>query len=180
VLRAAQARGAAAGFTLIELMLVITISAILLMLGVPALRGVVENTRIRAVSESLKYGLDVARNEAVRLNTQVEFVSSATGWQVRRVADASVLRSGTGKEGRQQVALTFTPVGADRVTFDSFGRTVGANPSDGSVPLTRIDIASAKPPGVSGYRPMRVQVLAGGVSRLCDPAVGATDPRACL
>ena len=35
--------------------------------------------------ESIKYGLDLARNDAVRLNTQVEFASTATGWEVRRV-----------------------------------------------------------------------------------------------
>ena len=179
VLKPMRTRGAAPGFTLIEMMMVIAVTGILLVLGVPALRGVVENTRIRAVSESLKYGLDLARNEAVRLNTQVEFVSSATGWEVRRVIDASVLHQATGSQNPSEVTLTITPGGADRVTFDSFGRSLGVNP-DGSAPLTEVDIESTHPPGVSGYRPMRVQVLGGGVTRLCDPAVDETDPRVCL
>jgi type IV fimbrial biogenesis protein FimT len=180
VLKAMRARGAAPGFTLIEMMIAITITSILLVVGVPAMRGVVENTRIRAVSESLKYGLDLARNDAVRLNTQVEFVSSPTGWEVRRVSDASVLHQGNGKESPAEVTLTITPDDADRVTFDAFGRNIALNPSDGSAPLTQIDIESTNPPTVGGYRPMRVQVLGGGVTRLCDPAVDATDPRVCL
>jgi len=180
VLKPCRARGLAPGFTLIEMMIVLTVTGILLVLGVPALRGVIENTRIRANSESIKYGIDLARNDAVRLNTQVEFASTATGWEVRRVATGEVLHAGTGREGSDLVTLTITPNGADRVTFDAFGHTVAANPSDGSVPLTDVDVESVTPPTASGYRPMRVQVLPGGVSRLCDPAVDATDPRACL
>ena len=61
------------GFTLIEMMIAVTVTGILLVLAVPALRGVMENTRIRANAESLKYGMDLARQEAVRRNTQVEF-----------------------------------------------------------------------------------------------------------
>jgi type IV fimbrial biogenesis protein FimT len=180
VLKPRRARGAAPGFTLVEMMIALTVTGILLVLGVPALRGVVENTRIRATSESIKYGIDLARNDAVRLNSQVEFASTATGWEVRRVTDGTVLHAGTGQESSHEVTLTITPDGADRVTFDSFGHTLATNPSDASVPLTQVDVASVHPPTVSGYRPMRVQVLPGGVSRLCDPAVSTSDPRACL
>lgn len=180
MLKPGRARGAAPGFTLVELMIAITVTGILLVIGVPALRGVVENTRIRAVSESMKYGLDLARNEAVRLNTQVEFVSGATGWEVRRVADGTVLHAGTGREGGSAlVTLTITPQDADRVTFDSFGRALATNP-DGTAALTQVDVESVTPSTASGYRPLTVQVLAGGVTRLCDPAVDATDPRVCM
>lgn len=181
MLKPSRARGMAPGFTLVELMIAVTVSGILLVLGVPALRGVIENTRIRATAESIKYGMDLARNDAVRLNTQVQFVSSATGWAVSRVSDGTVMHAGTGQEAAsQQVVLTFAPGGSDRITFDSLGHSVATNPADGSAPLTQVDVESVNPPTVNGYRPMRVQVLPGGATRMCDPAVDATDPRVCL
>jgi type IV fimbrial biogenesis protein FimT len=180
VLKLRRARGAARGFTLIELMIAVTVTGILLVLGVPAMRGVVENTRIRATCESIKYGLDMARNDAVRLNTQIEFATTTAGWEVRRVTDGTVLHAGTGQEASHEVELTMVPADSDRVTFDAFGRSLATNPSDGSAPLTEIDVASVNPPTASGYRPMNVQVLAGGATRMCDPAAGSSDPRVCL
>lgn len=176
-------RAAASGFTLIEMMMAITIVGILLVLGVPALRGVVENTRIRANGESMKYGLDLARTEAVRLNTQIEFARTADGWVVRApTADDSgaVMHAGSGKETSDDVTLTYLPTDSRRVTFDSLGRALATNPADGTPAITSVDVESTTPPTVDGYRPLRVQILPGGAARLCDPAVDDTDPRVCL
>jgi type IV fimbrial biogenesis protein FimT len=173
----------AAGFTLIELMITIAIGAILLVIGVPTMRGVIENGRIRAAGESWKYGLALARTEAIRRNVQTEFVSDANGWQVLNVADGTVLHQAAGNEGRSDLDITVVDAGgaeADRVTFNSLGRVVDPNPSDGSEPIAQVDLGSATVPGVSGYHPLRLQVLAGGMTRLCDPAVASSDPRACL
>ena len=172
---------AAGGFTLIEMMITIAVIALLLVAGVPTMRGVIENGRIRAAGESWKYALTLARNEAVRRNTVVEFVTGAAGWEVRLVANGAVLHQGADIEGVANLDVTFTPVGADRVTFDGFGRIVDPNP-DGSEPIVEVDIASVNPPNlaVGNYHPLRLQVLAGGMTRLCDPAVATTDPRACL
>lgn len=183
MLKPVPVRGPAPGFTLVEMMIALTVIGILLVLGVPAMRGVVENTRIRATSESLKYGLDLARNEAVRLNQEMEFAITDEGWVVRvPTADdsAPLLHSGTGRESGSEVALTVLPTGAARVTFDSFGRALAANRADASAPITAIDIESVNGATLTGYRPLQVQVLPGGAARLCDPAVDATDPRVCL
>jgi type IV fimbrial biogenesis protein FimT len=170
---------AARGFTVVELMITIAVMGILLVAGVPAMRGVIENSRIRAASESLKHGLTLARSEAVRRNAQVDFVVVATGWEVRTVIGGEVLHQGSGQEGASGLQLTLAPDGADTVTFDAFGRVLDPNP-DGLEPFTQIDVAAANPPGVPGYRPLRIQVLAGGVVRLCNPAAGDDDPQACL
>ncbi len=183
MLTSAPVRGRAPGFTLVEMMIVITVIGILLVLGVPALRGVLENSKLRATSESMKYGLDLARNEAVRLNRQMEFAYTDTGWVVRQPTDDDsgvVIHSGTGREAGGDVTLTFTPDDARRVTFDSFGRALATNPADDSAPISSIDVESVNAPTINGYRPMRVQVLTGGAARLCDPAVDDTDPRVCL
>ena len=173
------------GFTLVEVMVALTIVAILLVVGVPTMRGVIENTRIRTVTESWNYGLQLARNEAVRLNTQVEFVANAAGWQVRRRDPANanafvVLHQASGKESTTDLIVTMEPEVADRVTFNSLGRMAAGSLSDGSAPFSQIDVESERPSGISGYRPLRIQVLAGGMTRVCDPAADASDPRACL
>jgi len=171
----------AGGFSLIEMMITIAVIALLLAAGVPTMRGVIENGRIRAAGESWKYALTLARNEAVRRNAAIEFVTSASGWEVRRVADGAVLHQGADIEGVANLDVTFTPTGADRVTFDGFGRILDPNP-DGSDPISQVDITSANPPNLAAgnIHPLRLQVLEGGMTRLCDPAVALTDPRACL
>lgn len=171
----------ARGFSVIELMITVAVFAILLVAGVPTMRGVIENGRIRAAGEAFKSGLTLARTEAIRRNARVEFLVENDGWQVSTViaGDTVVLHEGAGSEGQANLELTIAPDDADRVTFDPFGRILDPNP-DGSDPITQIDIESANPPDASGYRPLRVQVLGSGASRLCDPAVADTDSRACL
>jgi type IV fimbrial biogenesis protein FimT len=171
-------RAEARGFTLIELMTALGISAILVAIAVPSMRTFIENSRIRAASESLQNGLLLARNEAVRRNQRVEFVAQATGWVVRVPGVATPLHEASGREGRGGLTLTIAPANADRITFDSFGRTT-AN-ADASASLTQVDVVSSSPPTAGNYRPLRVQIQATGASRLCNPAVGATHPAVCL
>jgi len=181
VLRPTRPRaGRASGYTLIEMMITIAVLGILITLGGPALSMVLTNSRIRTAGESWKYGLMLARAEAIRLNTQVEFVSDATGWQVRQVGAAQALHQASGREGTSRLTITTTPEATDRVTFDSLGRRIDPNPSDDSEPIDSVDIESTNAPTGNGYRPLRVQVVAAGTARLCDPAVPATDARACL
>lgn len=169
---------AQAGFTLAELMLALGISAILVAIAVPSMRSFIENSRIRATSESVQNGLSLARNEAVRRNERIEFVAQATGWVVRVPGSATPLQEASGREGRGGLTLTFTPGDTDRVTFDAFGRRT-AN-ADGSAPIREIDIASANPPSSGSYRPLRIQIQATGIGRLCNPAVGTGNPAVCL
>jgi len=61
----------AAGFTLLELMLVITIAAIILGIGVPNMRQFILNNRMTAAANDLLAAIYTARTEAVKRNTQV-------------------------------------------------------------------------------------------------------------
>ncbi len=61
------------GVTLIELMIGLVIMALVLFLGVPAFTTFLQNTQIRNAGATTLQGLDLARSEAVRLNTQVRF-----------------------------------------------------------------------------------------------------------
>ncbi|GMG88587.1 GspH/FimT family pseudopilin [Biformimicrobium ophioploci] len=61
----------AAGFTLIELMVTVTVIAILLTIGVPSFTNLVKNNRITASSNDLIGTLQFARAEAVRTGSAV-------------------------------------------------------------------------------------------------------------
>ena len=71
------------GVSLIEMMVAVTILAILVMLGIPSYQQWTLNTRIRTVTESIQNGLRLARNEASQQARYVRFqLNSATSWQV--------------------------------------------------------------------------------------------------
>jgi type IV fimbrial biogenesis protein FimT len=61
------------GFTLIELMVTLTILAILLMVGMPTFTVWQANAQIRRVAESLQNDLRQAQAEAIRRNRQIAF-----------------------------------------------------------------------------------------------------------
>jgi type IV fimbrial biogenesis protein FimT len=61
------------GFSLIELMIGIAIVAIVMFAALPAFTQFLQNTQIRNAADSVLNGLTLARNEAVRRNTSVQF-----------------------------------------------------------------------------------------------------------
>jgi len=67
-----------AGFTLIEILIGITIMGILLVMGIPSFKSWIQNTQIRTATEAIQNGLELARAEAVRRNTQVRFQLTST------------------------------------------------------------------------------------------------------
>ena len=185
------------GFSLVELMIGIAIVGILWAIGMPTYSTWIQNQQIRNRAESINSGLQVARAEAIKLNTTVEFVltnsevalgnvntilSSSTGnnWmirQYRRVTDDyAFVQSATGEVGAKYATVVAT-LASSIVTFDGFGR-VSTN-DDGSVSLQQVDIDSSKL-SADQSRNLRVLVSRGGNMRLCDPNVIAPDPRRCV
>src|SRR5262245_58381829 len=61
------------GFTVIEVVIVITIAGLLLAAALPSAGTWIRNSRIRTAAESISTGLQKARNEAVRRNQNVGF-----------------------------------------------------------------------------------------------------------
>jgi type IV fimbrial biogenesis protein FimT len=68
-----------AGFTLIELMVTLSVLAILLAIGIPSLQMFIQNSRLQSQSASLMGDLNYARAEAVRLGSPVAVCASANG-----------------------------------------------------------------------------------------------------
>jgi type IV fimbrial biogenesis protein FimT len=66
------------GFSLIELMVGITIVGILFIMGVPSFKSWIQNAQIHTATEAIQNGLELARAEAVRRNTLVRFQLTST------------------------------------------------------------------------------------------------------
>lgn len=59
------------GFTLVELMVTLSVAAILLTQGVPAFRSTIQNSRISSNTNDLVADINVARSEAISRNVAV-------------------------------------------------------------------------------------------------------------
>jgi type IV fimbrial biogenesis protein FimT len=182
----------ARGVTLLELMIGLTILGILLMLGMPSYTTWIQNTKIRAAAESLQAGLQLARAEAARRNTQVELVLIDTAWAPND--PGAIVPSTT---GRNWVVRVFQPNPADYTAADfiegkngaeggSAGVTVDADQSSlrfsgtgrPTPPLAATAAIRVRHPH-EGSRALDVTVSRGGVVRMCDPLLAAPNPQAC-
>lgn len=180
------------GFTVIELLMSLVILAVLLMIGLPSFRQFIQKNQIKASAEAIQNGIQLARAEAVRTNSNARFtLATGTGASSWTVADDStgttVQQSRASGEGGSAEVVTTTysgnPLAADtsalRVTFNGFGRVVANTPS--SIPiLAAVDVGIAGGPANST---LRIEVQnPGGQVRICDPSVSTagTDTRRCL
>lgn len=180
-----------AGFTLVEVIVVIAIIGIAVTMGIPSYKQWVQNTQIRNAAESIQGGLQRARAEAIGRNENIEFVLGTNPRWIIKIAGAGGAEiERASNEGTKNVASSgFADDGvtaADTVTFNSLG-AVGVPPNqplntNGSVPLRQIilDTALLDP---ADSRDLWVTVGIDGVGsnvRICDPnLVAGTSPRAC-
>lgn len=175
-------RAAQRGISLIEIMVAVAIIGVMFALGMPAYSTWIQNTQIRTAAEAVLNGLQTAKNEAIQRNATVQFqLTDATGtsWKVNLASDpdGTPMRSRMAEEGSPNATVTFTPAGANTVTFSSLGRVV---PNvDASPSLTQVDINNTTIAVVADRRNLRILIPAGGAIRLCDPKVAAGDPRTC-
>jgi type IV fimbrial biogenesis protein FimT len=113
---------AALGFTLIELMITISIMVILLTVAVPSFREFVQSQRVKTTSFDLFSAITYARSEALKRNGDVT-LSAATGgwgngWSIS--AGSSTLRTQSAIDS--SVAITAS---ATSITYGRDGRTGG-------------------------------------------------------
>lgn len=176
------------GTSIIEVAISLVVMAILISLGIPSFRDWINNAQIRTAAESIMSGLQSARSEAVRRNTNVVFTLTApstaggTGWSVSLANTGTAIQSAAAGEGARNAIVTPTPADATSVTFTGFGRTPPPPNNlnlDGSSLLTQIDIDSTVL-AAADSREMRILISTGGQIRMCDPNVTDTsDPRSC-
>lgn len=114
------------GFTLLELLTVISIVAILAAIGVPSFSQIITQNRVSAAATSLQLALVKARSEAVKRNGTVTLSPNSGGWgygwQLRDTG-GNVLASEDALKG-----ITVTS-GTASVSYLSSGRVSGVAPS---------------------------------------------------
>jgi len=188
------------GFNLIEILVALTVLGVLIALGAPSLAEFLQNQQVRAATEAVVNGMQVARGEAIKRNLAVQMVLEppTSGWTICEATvepcdsttlgtDATlVIQSRSPDEGTSNANVT--PVAADlattaiAVTFSPLGSVVtnfNASPT-----LARVDVINTRNACIADSGPMRclrVVVTGGGSVRMCDPTPGiiAPDPRAC-
>lgn len=75
VIRIAENRG----FTLLELMITLLIAGIILSIGVPSFRGVMQNQRMTSATNELVMSLNLAKSEAIKRVVYVSVCKSSNG-----------------------------------------------------------------------------------------------------
>jgi type IV fimbrial biogenesis protein FimT len=168
------------GFTLVEILISITVLALLMMIGIPSFSVFIQNSRTRAAADATLNGLQITRNEAIRRNQCVQLkLVNQTGWAISTCADPdTVLQTRSASEGTYNVVATVTPGDSDTISFNGLGRVVAPNPSDGSAPFTQVQVNNSTL-STADDRKLRIVIPAGGSIRMCDPAVASTDTRFC-
>lgn len=170
-----------AGFTLVEMVIVVALLAILASFAIPSYQNMVQDSMVRNAASSIQTGIQLARGEAVKRNASVQFdlrgtdsawtvcLSPAVAGACPNPDDATTIQSKDAGEGSSSNVDVATSA-AGPLVFNAFGVltsgavTVTVENSDGTA------------------RELQVQVGAGGSSKVCDPAlpVAGTDPRRCV
>lgn len=196
-------RAKAAGFTMIEMIVTLSIFSLLVALTVPTMRTWVASTKIRAVADALQNGVRMAQTESLRRSRQVVFAltnsqnpqvgftaaANGTAWAVQTVPALigeipEVLQTGVLTSAGSNVAIA----GQAEICFNSVGRLV-PNAATGvpggicSAPVVGVNNAPTFAYDITllGGTPLRVQVGLGGQLHLCDPskALTSTNPYGC-
>lgn len=83
------------GFSMVELMVVVAITAILSSLAAPSFRSLIADQRIKATAGELHSTLTLARSEAMKRSASVTVTPKSSdwvnGWQIADPANAAVL-----------------------------------------------------------------------------------------
>lgn len=195
------------GVTLVELIVTISLLALLLGMVVPGVADWIRNVRVRSSAEAIASGVNRARAEAVKRNQIVTFWLVSSPGAVG-VLDTSCVRSATSPSW---VVSLDDPTGACDATPSAgiaprIVTTKAAGPAGDGVAVAGLDISGNAANAVSfngfgqpvsgvggvplatidvtatesGARRLRVAISTGGDVRMCDRDVSSSDPRRCL
>jgi type IV fimbrial biogenesis protein FimT len=197
----------ARGFTLVEMVVVMALTALILFVAVPGVGEWLRNVRVRSTAESIASGVAEARMEAIRRNQVVSFwLVNSPG--VTGVLDASCVRAASSPSW---IVSLDDPTSLCHIapSIIDAPRTVSshaAGPNGEGVVIAGLDANDSSASSVafngygqpvtgvggtpiatidvsaavSGARRLRIVINTGGDVRMCDRDVAITDPRRCL
>ena len=115
---------AARGFTLVELIVTVTIVGVVAALAVPALRELALQQYVRSAASDLQTALFFARSEAIKRAVDVQVVPTSGKW-----TQGWVVQLGDGTLLRQQSPLSdqLAAVAGSTMTYRNDGRLSGAS-----------------------------------------------------
>lgn len=136
-------RGSAAGFTIIEVLIVLIMVGILATLAAPNMRDFIIRNRLKTVASDLHFSIALARSEAVKRNAAVTVENNggswAGGWSVK--VGATTLST---QDPYEQILITTTNAAYGTKAFNSF--TFSGTGREGSSDGVAFVISSAAYP----------------------------------
>ena len=109
------------GLSLVEIVVTLSIAALLVGVGAPALQKVVAVQRMRGASFDLVSDLSLARSEALKRGTRVQLLPQGAGWGEGWKVVATGVTEPLAERPAPGVTVTTAPAG---VTFDVSGRVL--------------------------------------------------------
>jgi len=187
------------GFSIVEIMIALTIVAMLMVLVAPSSAIWIQNTRLRSAAESVARGLQLARIEAMKRNTTVAFNMTdpnSSAWTVCLYDVVNdVCQAGQPLLAQRDASEdnSTTKLGADttlsnpatalapgnnvpsRTGFDFYGRISSTVLN----PMMRIDVRNPTL-AAADERRLVIFINLGGTIRVCDPQLSlAANPQGC-
>ena len=171
------------GFTLVELLVTISVASVLLVAAVPAFNGIVVSNRLTAQTNDMIAAINYSRSDAIKRNSTVTLcragsasdtscVTSDGAWQywIVRTAAGTVARRGSINTYGGTLSVRSSALTLDRVDFSSDGlaRTDGALLNDGAG-NNRIDVCVTR----AIVNNIRGIVLGAGSRVSTEPSAGA-------
>ncbi len=201
-----RARHSFAGFTLIEMMVVIGLVGVLIALAAPSMRGILEVRRLRAINSQLVTDLQFARSEAIsrRSTVRLDFresasetcytistsQSSAAGFMCNCLnGPGQACPAGSNADGTETAELRTVSIPRSLGTQLTFvrqeHRRFGFEPTLGGLVTTPIDLRPIPlpeawiEPAIDSRRKYRIQLIQTGRPLMCTPAGSTMDAAAC-
>jgi type IV fimbrial biogenesis protein FimT len=143
------------GFTLIELMITVTLVGILAMIAAPSLHRMMLAQEVRSATSDLQTTFYFARSEAIKRAANVETVPTSTdwknGWTVQVAGGGAVLRK------HDALSSELSAMSGSTITYRSDGRvtstpaTIVVTTADTNVQARCIKIDLSGRPNVNNY-----------------------------
>jgi type IV fimbrial biogenesis protein FimT len=195
------------GISMIELMVTVTLAAILLAVAVPAFSTWMQNSRIRVTAEAVLAGLQYAKSEATTRNSQVRFQltssvddsceirSDGASWVVDMV-DAGDENDSVAGRCATEPSDTVAPrilqtrsaldgsgnaivqASASNLVFNGLGRLTPTPAAAISIDIGAADGDQCAARG-GDLTCLRVLISPAGQLRMCNPVFPEGDPQAC-
>lgn len=200
-------RHRASGFTLLELMVTVSVAALLIAAAIPTFGNWINNAKVRSVAESLQNSIRLAQAEALSRGQQTVLVltsgtpawnstpaANGANWAVHaqplaNSADAAATASATthpyidGSTAANKYGVALT--GPALLCLNSAGRVISSTsvavPNAGGATCAAAPVTYEIKHGTSVDRIYRVMVSLGGKVRMCDAnkTLSSSNPDGC-